>query len=109
LLEKHGIAHTAEQKTCRTPDSALNAARIADSRQTGSTGVFDRRLGDETLTFKFRDNQIRDDQTNSTWSITGRCIEGRLKDKQLPPIPHGDFFAFTWLTFRPETQIYNQP
>ena len=89
--------------------SALDASRIADSRQIGSTGVFDRRLGDETLPFILRHKQIRDDQTDSTWSITGRCIDGRLKGKQLPPLPHGDFFAFTWLTFRPQTQIYNQP
>jgi hypothetical protein len=86
--------------------SALDQPQISASRQIGSTGVFDRRLGDRTLTFRFDDGQFFDDQTNTRWHITGKGIEGPLRSAKLRPIPHGDYFAFTWLVFRPETTVF---
>jgi hypothetical protein len=38
----------------------------------------------------------------------GRAILGKLKGKQLSPVVHGDYFAFTWLVFKPETKIYSE-
>lgn len=86
--------------------SALDRARIAGSRQVGSTGVFGRKLDGQLLSFRYDEGKFYDDQTNSIWDITGRAIEGPLKGEQLAPVAHGDYFAFVWLVFRPETQIY---
>jgi hypothetical protein len=47
-----------------------------------------------------------DNETNSTWDITGRCIDGALADRQLLIEPHGIHFAFAWLAFHPDTKIY---
>jgi len=86
--------------------SALDKARIDSSRQVGSTGVFERRFEGRLLSFRYNDGQFHDEQTDSTWDITGRAIQGPLKGKQLTRIVHGDYFAFAWLAFKPQTRIY---
>ncbi len=75
--------------------SVLDAARTAYSRPSGSTGVFDRRLDEKTLSFQADGNLFVDSQTSSTWNITGKAIVGPFAGKQLKPIAHGDYFAFT--------------
>ncbi|MCK4960378.1 MAG: DUF3179 domain-containing protein, partial [Planctomycetes bacterium] len=47
-----------------------------------------------------------DEQTGSTWDIAGRATAGQLKGSQLKPIVHGDYFAFAWLVFEPDTEVY---
>ena len=47
----------------------------------GSTGVFDRRLDEETLS-------------------------GRLTGRLLKAIVHADYFAFAWLVFKAGTEIF---
>lgn len=89
--------------------SALDAPVIAHSKQAGSTGVFSRRLDEKLLTFIRQNNTFVDQQTKSIWSITGRAIAGPLKGKQLTPIPHGNYFAFAWLVFKTNTEIYHRP
>ena len=86
--------------------SALDNQRIALSRRSGSTGVFDRRIGDLTLNFSYHNGMFYDQQTQSIWDITGQAVDGEMKGKKLRPIAHGDYFSFAWITFRPETSIY---
>ncbi len=68
------------------------------------------RLGHEgqALKFSFRPTSgaFVDSQTGSRWDITGRAVSGPLAGKRLERIPHGDFFAFAWLAFRPKAQLY---
>lgn len=86
--------------------SALDQADMSASRQAGSTGVFDPRINGQKLTFKFEDGKFIDEETGSTWDVAGRAVEGKLKGKRLVALPHGDYFAFAWLAFKPKTQIY---
>ncbi|MHC4521583.1 MAG: DUF3179 domain-containing protein, partial [Planctomycetota bacterium] len=86
--------------------SALDRQRIAASREIGSTGVFDRRIEGQTLTFEYINGTFTDRETTSAWDITGKAIEGTLEGKQLTPLPHGDYFAFSWLVFKPDTQVH---
>jgi len=86
--------------------SALDAVRISDSRRDGSTGVFQRRIDGRTLTFELRGGEIVDQETKSRWEITGQAVEGPLRGRQLQPVTSGDYFAFAWLVFWPDTQIY---
>ncbi len=88
--------------------SALAEAVISASREIGSTGVFDPRVGGRMLRFRYEDGQFVDQQTGSVWNITGQSVAGPLEGKQLTPIEHGDYFAFAWFAFRPETQIYQE-
>jgi len=88
--------------------SSLDKRYIEDSKDVGSTGVFDPYIEDKSLTFKFIDENIIDNQTKSTWTITGKCIEGQLRGEQLKRIPHGDYFSFAWFAFQPNSIIYSQ-
>lgn len=86
--------------------SALDAEQIRDAREVGSTGVFDPRLGDRTLRFTYQEGAFVDEQTGSTWDILGRATAGPLAGQQLTRLNHGDYFAFAWFAFRPETKVY---
>ncbi|MEX2347460.1 MAG: DUF3179 domain-containing protein [Balneolaceae bacterium] len=86
--------------------SALDKARIAQSKESGSTGVFRRTLDGEELLFTVENGQIVDERTGSVWTITGKAVEGILKGEELEGVTHGDYFAFAWLVFWPETEIY---
>jgi len=86
--------------------SAMDASEISNSREDGSTGVFKRKLGERLLTFKLDDGEIRDRETNSSWSVTGKAMGGPLEGEQLERVTFGDYFAFAWLVFWPDTEVY---
>ena len=86
--------------------SALDRSQIATSREDGSTGVFHREVDGKILTFSYNGKDLVDDQTGSVWDITGKAVSGPLQGKTLIPVVHGDYFAFVWLVFKPETEIY---
>jgi len=86
--------------------SALDKANIARSRVLGSTGVFQRRLGDRVLTFESKGKGFRDIETGSDWDVTGLSIGGPLTGEHLMPIPHSDMFSFAWFVVWPEGELY---
>ncbi len=88
--------------------SALDRGTIANSRDVGATGVFDRRLGDRTLTFRPDSGAFTDEETGSTWNVLGRATDGPLKDETLTPIVHANHFWFAWAAFKPETRVWGQ-
>jgi len=88
--------------------SALDASEISTSRQDGSTGAFLRTVNKQVLEFTYRSGEIIDTRTNSTWDLSGKAIEGELKGEQLEPLIFGDYFAFAWLVFWPDTELYQQ-
>ncbi len=87
--------------------SALDAQRISESKAVGSTGVFDPRVDGRTLRFRYEDGRFVDAETGSTWTITGRAVSGPLDGQQLDRIGHGDYFAFAWFAFKPQTVMYD--
>lgn len=88
--------------------SALDESRIAESRDVGATGVFLPQLDGRTITLEARGEALLDRETQSTWNILGKAVAGPLTGRQLPPVVHGNHFAFAWLVFKPQTQIYGQ-
>ena len=89
--------------------SALDASRVSGGRDVGQSAVFDRRLGEHTLTFEWRDGAFRDLETGSTWNLAGRAVGGSLEGQRLRPIPHGNHFWFAWITFMTETEVWQRP
>ena len=65
--------------------------------------MFDPTVDDQVLTFRrdgtTRTSPIVDEETGSTWSVTGRATAGPLAGTQLTPIVHGDHFWFAWAAF----------
>lgn len=94
--------------------SALDTSSIPDGRDVGAAVAYSRLLNPstgsgqsgQTLTFKFTDGKILDEQTNSEWNIFGQAIAGELKGKQLTPVVSINHFWFSWAAFKPETRIY---
>jgi hypothetical protein len=86
--------------------SALDAPEIEKSKETGSTGVFDPRIDGRRLRFRYDKSGFVDVETGSYWSILGLAVSGELEGKQLRRILHGDYFAFAWFAFKPDTEIF---
>jgi hypothetical protein len=85
-------------------------------QERNATGmVFDRRLGDQVLTFASVTSgagepiRMRDEQTGSLWSgIEGVALDGVLKGKRLEVIPATYAFWFAWKDYYPETTVYGE-
>jgi hypothetical protein len=86
--------------------SAVDAADFGQGRDVGSAGVFDRRLGSQTLVFEpVGHDAFRDTMSGTTWNHQGLAIAGPHKGKQLQPVAHGNHFWFAWAAFRPDTRL----
>ncbi len=86
--------------------SALDGSSIADSRDVGTSAVFERALEGKILTFKASGIRFVDTQTGSTWNILGVATAGPLQGKRLTPVVSGNHFWFSWAVFKPKTRIY---
>ncbi len=89
--------------------SALDEEEINRSRKIVSATAWSRRLDGKTLTFEFTDNRIRDKETGSLWSILGKAVSGSYEGQQLHRVDSGVHFAFAWLAFNPDSDIYEAP
>ena len=86
--------------------SVLDRNRIADSRRIPSAAAYSRRLEGRVLVFELREGRIADETTGSIWNIFGEAVEGPLAGSRLAPLSRGDHFAFAWLAFHPDADIY---
>ena len=89
--------------------SALDKRSIADSRIIPSATVYRRQLDERLLTFEKRDDgNFYDMETGSKWNLFGQAISGPLEGEKLPDVENGLHFAFAWLAFHPESDIYKK-
>jgi hypothetical protein len=86
--------------------SALDSGNFRDSRDVGTTGVFERKLEGKVLTFKTSGVHFIDAPTGSSWNILGAASGGPLAGKRLTPVVSGNHFWFSWAVFKPKTRIY---
>ncbi|MFZ1561692.1 MAG: DUF3179 domain-containing protein [Saprospiraceae bacterium] len=86
--------------------SVLDKKEIAASKAVGSVTVFSPIIDNKLLTFIKKEDHFYDQQTQSKWTITGICVEGKHKGIQLTPIVYGNHFAFAWFAFHPDSEIY---
>jgi hypothetical protein len=83
-----------------------------DVLRPGSTGVFRPVVDGRRLTFVRNGGPgtpITDTQTGSTWSVTGRAVDGPLAGGVQEPVVHGDHFWFAWVAFSPDTRVWSAP
>jgi len=86
--------------------SALDAPEIANSRDVGMAGLFERTLDGQVLTFSVDNGAIVDDQTGSTWNVFGTAMTGELAGAQLEQVNAFPHFWFAWAAFHPDTELY---
>lgn len=87
--------------------SVLDDSTIADSRSIPSAAAYDRRHGDNVLTFDVKDGRVFDRETGSEWDMFGRAVGGELKGESLDAMNDGVHFAFAWLAFHPDSEVYS--
>ena len=86
--------------------SALDAGVITDSRDVGTAAAFDPHVGTRSLTFAPAGAEVFvDQQTRSTWDITGRAIRGPLAGQRLRRLTHDEQFWFAVAAFLPAATI----
>jgi len=60
-------------------------------------------VGDQTLTFSVEEDRIMDDQTGSTWNMSGIATDGPLAGTRLDGVPEAFVaFWFSWPLFYPD-------
>ncbi|MCG8433124.1 MAG: DUF3179 domain-containing protein [Gammaproteobacteria bacterium] len=86
--------------------SVLDKENIRESKRVPSAVAYVRHVNNQVLEFELRDGKFFDRQTGSQWNMLGHAVAGPLNGTQLTALPGGVHFAFAWLAFRPDTQIY---
>lgn len=101
-----------EDHDARVINDAVDGVPIALVSKSGGdfVQVYDRRVDGRTLTLEFTgEGNLRDTETDSTWSITGRATAGELVGRQLEPVPHyNKIFWYVWSDFNPGSPIYSE-
>lgn len=90
----------------RGTSSPLSSANVAQGRDVGAAVAFDARLEGQRLTFRAERGAFLDEQTGSTWSITGEALDGPLAGSRLRVFPHVNSFWSCWSAFRPGATVY---
>jgi len=86
--------------------SVLDAAAIRKSREVQSVTAYRRELNGQMLEFEIRGAGVVDTQTGSSWNMLGQATDGELKGETLAPVKGGIHFAFAWLAFNPDVEMY---
>ncbi len=89
--------------------SALDERLIAASRMVLNARAFVRRNDDTILHFRQQGDRLVDDETGSEWNALGEAVGGPLAGARLELIEGGSHFAFAWLAFKPDSDIYRAP
>jgi hypothetical protein len=87
----------------------LDRNEIAHSRDVGTAAAYSAEVDGQRLSFRHKNGKITDKQTGSAWNVFGMSTEGPLAGKRLAPMDCGVYFAFAWLVFRPETEMFVEP
>ena len=94
---------------------ADTALAVFFHRWSGAGAVFDRRVGDRTLSFRLADEAdsdnfvVVDQETGTRWlALTGEAIEGTLAGERLTAIPTTEAFWFGWVDYYPDTLLYGE-
>ena len=88
-----------------TGASALDRRQIAASRAVGSVGAFSAQIDGRALRFRRKGGRVVDRETGSAWDVFGRAVSGPLAGRRLEPLRHGVYYAFAWLSFKPDARL----
>ena len=68
---------------------------------------FRRLTGDTSLTFELNDSGLVDSETGTTWNFDGLATSGPIAGTQLVEIAGLPSYWFAWVSFHPETELFD--
>jgi hypothetical protein len=83
--------------------SPLDTGSTADGRDVGTANACFARADGRELSFETEGEDIVDEQTGSTWDVTGTATDGPLAGTKLDPVPTSQHFWFSWTAFEQES------
>ncbi|MBI2918196.1 MAG: DUF3179 domain-containing protein [Chloroflexi bacterium] len=86
--------------------SPLDREEVPAGRPIGAAAIFEAVAAGGALSFTWDGESFQDQQTGTTWDLTGRATSGPLQGQQLTPVVHGNPFWFAWAAFEPDTRIW---
>ena len=94
-------------------NDALGETQLVIFCEADFMQAFDRNIdGDTILTFRKSDdgNSIVDVESDSEWSVTGKCESGHYAGSQLSPIAHyNKIFWYVWSDYFPGGEVFGVP
>ena len=79
------------------------------SQADGPTGAaYERIVDDQIVTFRWVEGAYQDNETGSTWTLTGTAVAGQLTGTQLTPLPVRSSFWFSLITSFPDLNLYTE-
>ncbi|MCS4538738.1 MAG: DUF3179 domain-containing protein [Thaumarchaeota archaeon] len=79
---------------------------VARNPETQTVRIFERKIGNATLEFEFRNGKLYDKQTGSEWNFEGFAINGKYANTQLVSTIAPAHFWFAWAAFKPGTELF---
>lgn len=97
LLQKRVIQDSVD----RTP------ILVTIEKDSASFHAYDRRIDEKLLNFKVSEQKdlLEDQNTHSSWTMDGVCIDGSLKGKRLLPVQSYNEFWHSWQTFHRAAKV----
>jgi hypothetical protein len=89
--------------------SPLDTSLTSEGADVGQAIFYDAVLDGRTLSFRASGRAFTDEQTGSTWSVTGLATAGALKGRRLAMLDHEFTYWFIWSVFRPDTEVRTRP
>ena len=89
-------------------DSVAGIPVVVFSTSGPAGAVFSPVVEDRALTFQIVSGKFRDDQTGSTWDLSGLAIAGDLVGNQLTAIPARTTFWFAYVAAFPEAEVWQR-
>ena len=87
--------------------SGLPLVIVLESKSATIT-AFERLISDTTLTFRWEEDGMIDDQTSSVWDpVSGRAIQGKLAGHRLTPVSGTISHLRAWRTLHPQSEPHS--
>ena len=84
--------------------SPLDSGDVSEGRDVGTANAFFTEVEGRSLSFAVEGDEIVDEETGSTWDVTGRAVDGPLEGSRLSPVTTSQHFWFSWTAFEEESE-----
>ena len=101
-------AYALEQLGAGVVNDTIGSKRITifSKSQGPVAAAFLAEADGQALTFEYRDGTFVDEETGSTWSLTGEALSGTFAGAQLEPLAVRTAFWFSYVSAFPDVDLY---